>query len=161
MTWWPEPNIPVRYQLLMEGQLPVVVLPDPLAQAAIEGGAEDAVPSEHWAYGGAGARDLAEAVMRACELPKHPRLLYSLDLPIKDKIELLATQVYGADGVDYTPEAEDKIAQAETQAANEVRSVAADVATRAAEAVLKTETSGAGGAALVDQGIKDIGRLLH
>ena len=39
VTWWPEPNIPVRYQLLMEGQLPVVVLPDPLAQAAIEGGA--------------------------------------------------------------------------------------------------------------------------
>ena len=60
-----------------------------------------------------------------------------------------------------TKQAQDKIAQAETQAANEVRSVAADVATRAAEAVLKTETSGAGGAALVDQGIKDIGRLLH
>lgn len=39
VTWWPEPNIPVRYQLLMEGQLQVVVLPDPLAQAAIEGGA--------------------------------------------------------------------------------------------------------------------------
>lgn len=39
VTWRPEPNIPVRYQLLMEGQLPVVVLPDPLAQAAIEGGA--------------------------------------------------------------------------------------------------------------------------
>ncbi|MEN6480011.1 MAG: formate--tetrahydrofolate ligase, partial [Anaerolineales bacterium] len=81
-----------------------------IRRTAIEGGAEDAVPSEHWAYGGAGARDLAEAVMRACELPKQPRMLYSLDLPIKDKIELLATQVYGADGVDYTPEAEDKIA---------------------------------------------------
>mgnify|MGYP001271608638 CR=1 FL=1 len=39
VTWWPEPNIPVRYQLLLEGQLPVVVLPDPLAQAAIEEGA--------------------------------------------------------------------------------------------------------------------------
>lgn len=39
VIWWPEPNIPVRYQLLMEGQLPVAVLPDPLAQAAIEGGA--------------------------------------------------------------------------------------------------------------------------
>ena len=39
ITWRPEPNIPVRYQLLMEGQLPVVVLPDPLAQAAIVGGA--------------------------------------------------------------------------------------------------------------------------
>ncbi len=39
VTWRPEPNIPVRYQLLMEGQLPVVVLPDPLAQAAMVGGA--------------------------------------------------------------------------------------------------------------------------
>jgi|GEM_PF-98651 NitT/TauT family transport system substrate-binding protein len=39
VSWWPEPNIPVRYQLLLEGQLPVVVLPDPLAQAAIEEGA--------------------------------------------------------------------------------------------------------------------------
>ena len=82
----------------------------------------------------------------------------------KQEAELLAKEAQER-MTDYiarrTKQAEDKITQAEVQAANEVRSVAADVATRAAEAVLKTETAGAGGAALVDQGIKDLGRLLH
>jgi methylenetetrahydrofolate dehydrogenase (NADP+)/methenyltetrahydrofolate cyclohydrolase/formyltetrahydrofolate synthetase len=80
-------------------------------QIAMDAGAEDAVPSEHWAKGGAGARALAEAVVRACELPSEPRFLYPLDIPIKDKIEIIATQVYGADGVDYEPLAEDQIKQ--------------------------------------------------
>ena len=82
----------------------------------------------------------------------------------KQEAELLAREAHER-MTDYiarrTRQAEDKIAQAEAQAANDVRSVAADVATRAAEAVLKTETAGAGGASLVDQGIKDLGRLLH
>jgi formyltetrahydrofolate synthetase len=78
---------------------------------AIDAGAEDAVPSEHWAKGGAGARALAEAVVRACEQPSEPRFLYPLDVSIKDKIEAIATQIYGADGVDYAPEAERQIKQ--------------------------------------------------
>ncbi|MHB1293421.1 MAG: formate--tetrahydrofolate ligase [Anaerolineae bacterium] len=78
-------------------------------QIAIEAGAEDAVPAEHWAKGGAGARDLAEAVIRACEKPSDFRFLYPLDIPIKDKIAIIATQVYGADGVTYLPEAEKKV----------------------------------------------------
>ncbi|MFV0280627.1 MAG: ATP F0F1 synthase subunit B [Rhodoblastus sp.] len=82
----------------------------------------------------------------------------------RQEAELLAKETHER-MTDYiarrTKQAEVKIAQAEAQAANEVRSVAADVATRAAEAVLKTETAGATGAALVDNGIKDLGKLLH
>ncbi|MGC9358959.1 MAG: formate--tetrahydrofolate ligase [Anaerolineae bacterium] len=78
---------------------------------AIDAGAEDAVPSEHWAKGGAGARDLAKAVLAACEKPSDFQFLYPLDIPIKEKIETIATQVYGADGVDYLPDAEAKVKQ--------------------------------------------------
>jgi formyltetrahydrofolate synthetase len=78
-------------------------------QAAIEAGAEDAVMSDHWARGGAGAVDLARAVIAACDKPTNFRFLYPLEASIKEKIETIATQIYGADGVDYTPEAEAKI----------------------------------------------------
>ena len=76
---------------------------------AVDAGAEDAVPSEHWAKGGAGAVDLAKAVMAACEKPNDFKFLYPVDIPIKQKIEAIATRIYGADGVDYLPEAEAKI----------------------------------------------------
>jgi len=78
-------------------------------RVAIDAGAEDAVPCEHWARGAAGARDLAEAVVEACEKPNDFRFLYPLDIPIKDKIETIATRIYGADGVDYSPVAERKV----------------------------------------------------
>ncbi|HDH09563.1 MAG TPA: formate--tetrahydrofolate ligase, partial [Chloroflexi bacterium] len=78
-------------------------------EKAIEAGAEDAVPSEHWAKGGEGAIDLAKAVIKACEKPSNFQFLYPLDIPIKEKIEIIATKVYGADGVDYSPEANRKI----------------------------------------------------
>jgi methylenetetrahydrofolate dehydrogenase (NADP+)/methenyltetrahydrofolate cyclohydrolase/formyltetrahydrofolate synthetase/formate--tetrahydrofolate ligase len=81
-----------------------------IRKISINAGAEDALPSEHWAKGGAGAVDLAEAVIRAAEKPADFRFLYPLDISIKDKIATIATQVYGADGVDYLPEAEAKIA---------------------------------------------------
>ncbi|NLG27990.1 MAG: formate--tetrahydrofolate ligase, partial [Chloroflexi bacterium] len=76
---------------------------------AVDAGAEDAVPAEHWAKGGAGAVDLAKAVMAAAEKPSNFKFLYPLDISIKDKIETIATKVYGADGVDYLPEAEAKV----------------------------------------------------
>jgi methylenetetrahydrofolate dehydrogenase (NADP+)/methenyltetrahydrofolate cyclohydrolase/formyltetrahydrofolate synthetase/formate--tetrahydrofolate ligase len=76
---------------------------------AMDAGAEDAVPAEHWAKGGAGAVDLAKAVMAAAEKPSNFKFLYPLDISIKDKIETIATKVYGADGVDYLPEAEEKV----------------------------------------------------
>jgi len=61
--------------------------------------------------GGPGGVELAQAVLRACEQPADFRYLYELDWPIKQKIETIATQVYGAEGVDYLPEAEKKIQQ--------------------------------------------------
>ncbi|MEJ2601568.1 MAG: formate--tetrahydrofolate ligase, partial [Anaerolineales bacterium] len=78
-------------------------------QAALEAGADDAVVSTHWMNGGEGAAKLAEAVVRAAEKPSHFKFLYPLDLPIKEKIEIICKEVYGADGVDYLPEAEAKI----------------------------------------------------
>jgi formyltetrahydrofolate synthetase len=76
---------------------------------AVDAGAEDAVPATHWAEGGKGAVDLANAVIKAAEKPANFRFLYPLDIPIKDKIEIIATKVYGADGVDYLPEADAKV----------------------------------------------------
>ncbi|MGQ9629286.1 MAG: formate--tetrahydrofolate ligase [bacterium] len=77
---------------------------------AEEAGAYAAVPSDHWARGGAGAVELAEAVVDACEQPNDFKFLYPLDLSIKEKIEIIATKVYGADGVDYAPIADQQIA---------------------------------------------------
>jgi methylenetetrahydrofolate dehydrogenase (NADP+) / methenyltetrahydrofolate cyclohydrolase / formyltetrahydrofolate synthetase len=74
-----------------------------------EGGAEDAVVCRHWALGGEGAVDLANAVIEAGKKPVNFHYLYPLDRTIKEKIEIIAREVYGADGVDYSPEAEDRI----------------------------------------------------
>jgi len=79
-------------------------------KAAIEAGAEDSVVSRHWMEGGAGAKKLAEAVVAACEKPTDFKFLYDLETTtIKDKIEIICKQVYGADGVTYEPEAEAKV----------------------------------------------------
>jgi methylenetetrahydrofolate dehydrogenase (NADP+)/methenyltetrahydrofolate cyclohydrolase/formyltetrahydrofolate synthetase len=78
-------------------------------KAAVEAGAEDAIVCTHWMEGGKGAIKLAEAVIKAAEKPTNFKFLYPLDLSIKEKIELIVTQIYGADGVDYLPEAEAKI----------------------------------------------------
>jgi methylenetetrahydrofolate dehydrogenase (NADP+)/methenyltetrahydrofolate cyclohydrolase/formyltetrahydrofolate synthetase len=81
-----------------------------IQKTAIEvGGAVDAVICEHWEKGGEGAKALAEAVVKAGELKNSFKFLYPLELSIKEKIEIIAKQVYGADGVDYDPEAEEKI----------------------------------------------------
>ncbi|MGB9722436.1 MAG: formate--tetrahydrofolate ligase [Chloroflexia bacterium] len=78
-------------------------------EAAMQAGAFDVVLSEVWAKGGPGGVALAEAVVRACEQPNGFHFLYPLDIPIKEKIEIIAREIYGADGVDYLPEAERKI----------------------------------------------------
>src|SRR5215216_4958967 len=79
--------------------------------AALEAGAMDAVVSRHWMDGGKGAIALAEAVVKACEKPSNFKFLYPLDLPVKEKIETIAREIYRADGVDYSPESEAKIEQ--------------------------------------------------
>ena len=78
-------------------------------QRSLAAGAEGAYVSEVWAKGGAGAEELARAVLKAAERPTQFRFLYELDRPIKDKIETIATRIYGADGVDYLPAAEQQI----------------------------------------------------
>jgi formyltetrahydrofolate synthetase len=80
-----------------------------IRQRAKETGAEDAVLSEVWAKGGEGGAALAEAVVAACEKPSNFKFLYPDDISIKEKIETVAREIYRADGVDYTPEAEAKI----------------------------------------------------
>jgi methylenetetrahydrofolate dehydrogenase (NADP+)/methenyltetrahydrofolate cyclohydrolase/formyltetrahydrofolate synthetase len=82
---------------------------DLVRKAAIGAGAEDAVVSTHWADGGAGAAKLGEAVVKAADKPSKFQFLYPLDISIKEKIETICKEIYGADGVDYLPEAEAKI----------------------------------------------------
>jgi formyltetrahydrofolate synthetase len=76
-------------------------------------GAEDSVVTRHWAQGGDGAADLAEAVVAAAEKPSDFEFLYPLDWPIKKKIEHIAKEIYGADGVSFEPQAEQQIANYE------------------------------------------------
>jgi methylenetetrahydrofolate dehydrogenase (NADP+)/methenyltetrahydrofolate cyclohydrolase/formyltetrahydrofolate synthetase len=78
-------------------------------QIAEQAGAEGAFKCTHWMNGGKGALELAEAVMGAAKKSNHFEFLYPLDMPIKQKIETIATKIYGAAGVDYSPEAEAKI----------------------------------------------------
>ncbi len=82
---------------------------------AEEEGARVAV-SRHWQYGGEGALELADAVVDACEEPNNFKFLYELDMPLRSRIELIAEQVYGADGVEYSPEALVKAKRMESDA---------------------------------------------
>jgi methylenetetrahydrofolate dehydrogenase (NADP+)/methenyltetrahydrofolate cyclohydrolase/formyltetrahydrofolate synthetase len=84
-----------------------------IEQTAMENGAFAAVTSDHWADGGEGARALAEAVVAACDEPSSFDFLYSLDEPIKSKIETIAREIYGADGVEYTAKANRQISEFE------------------------------------------------
>ncbi|MDR4503360.1 MAG: formate--tetrahydrofolate ligase [Candidatus Scalindua sp.] len=61
--------------------------------------------SRHWEKGGEGALELADAVIDACNEETNFKYLYELETPLRERIELIAQEVYGADGVDYTPEA--------------------------------------------------------
>src|SRR3990172_393205 len=75
-----------------------------LAEAA---GARVAL-SRHWEKGGEGALEFADAVIDACNEKNDFKYLYELTTPLRQRIDLIAKEVYGADGVDYTPEAETK-----------------------------------------------------
>ena len=65
--------------------------------------------SQHWLKGGDGALELADAVIDACNQPNNFKFLYELTVPLRTRIEMIAEQVYGADGVDFTPEALTKV----------------------------------------------------
>jgi formyltetrahydrofolate synthetase len=115
------PNLQAHIQNARRFGIPVVVAvnsfkDDTLAEvelvrkAAIEAGAEDSVVSRHWMEGGAGATKLAEAVVTACEKPSNFQFLYPLEgTSIKDKIEIICKEIYGAAGVEYSEEADKKI----------------------------------------------------
>jgi len=78
-------------------------------EAAIKAGAVDAVVTRNWAEGGAGAAELAAAVEKAAAQPSNCGPFYPLDLTIKEKIERIAREIYGAEHVAYSAEAEGRI----------------------------------------------------
>lgn len=77
-----------------------------------QAGARVAV-SRHWQYGGEGALELADAVIDACKEETHFKFLYELEMPQKKRIELIAKEVYGADGVEFSPQANQKLKEIE------------------------------------------------
>jgi formate--tetrahydrofolate ligase len=84
-------------------------------KAAEKAGARVAV-SKHWEKGGEGARELAETVVDACSQKSKFKFLYELSTPLSERIRLIATKVYGADGVSYTPAAQEKLKAIEADA---------------------------------------------
>ena len=78
-------------------------------EEAIAAGAEDAVPATHFAEGGAGAVDLAKAVLSASSKPKDFRFLYELTGTIQERIERIGKEMYGADKVEFSEVAQKKV----------------------------------------------------
>jgi len=76
---------------------------------ALEAGADGAAICEGWAKGGEGALELANEVVKAVKKPHKMKFLFPDDVSIKEKIETIATKVFGANGVDYSAEAEQRI----------------------------------------------------
>ncbi len=83
-----------------------------IRRVAEQAGARVAV-SEHWLKGGKGALELADAVIDACNEPNDFKFLYDLKLPLKQRIEAIAKEVYGASGVTYTADAQAKVERLE------------------------------------------------
>jgi methylenetetrahydrofolate dehydrogenase (NADP+) / methenyltetrahydrofolate cyclohydrolase / formyltetrahydrofolate synthetase len=84
--------------------------------AALEAGADAAVPSWHWGERGLGAIELAKAVVETCHSDKQSfRYLYDLDTSIEEKVCIIAKEIYGADGIELSNEAKEKVALYEKQ----------------------------------------------
>lgn len=86
---------------------------DAIKRIAMENGATGVAVADHWAHGGAGAIELAEMVVSACEQSNNFRYLYDVNLPIKTKIEAITKEIYGAANVEYSSDAEKQIASFE------------------------------------------------
>uniref|UniRef100_A0A4W3HFV6 formate--tetrahydrofolate ligase n=1 Tax=Callorhinchus milii TaxID=7868 RepID=A0A4W3HFV6_CALMI len=82
---------------------------DLVCQIAKHSGAYDAVSCNHWAAGGRGTVQLAEAVERAANEKSTLSFLYDLKLPIVEKIRTIAQKVYGAKDIELSPEAQSKV----------------------------------------------------
>ncbi|EEB08981.1 6,7,8-tetrahydrofolate synthase [Schizosaccharomyces japonicus yFS275] len=90
-----------------------------IREEALAAGASDAVVSNHWAEGGKGALDLAKALIHACENEEHNfHFTYDLDLPIEKKIEIIAKEMYGADGIELSPLAQERMQRFKEQGYN-------------------------------------------
>jgi formate--tetrahydrofolate ligase len=72
-----------------------------------------AAVSEHWLKGGDGAVEFAEAVIEACKEKPNFKFLYELSMPLRQRIEVIAREVYGADGVSFTDHAQARLEQLE------------------------------------------------
>jgi formate--tetrahydrofolate ligase len=83
---------------------------------SLEAGAYAAVMSNHWAEGGEGAANLARAVEKACvdNDEENFKFLYDVNLSIREKIEIISKEIYGADGVDFAELAEEQMQQYES-----------------------------------------------
>ncbi len=79
-----------------------------LVRRAVERAGARCAVSEHWLKGGEGALELADTVLEACQEPVEFDFLYPLDMPLRQRVEKIAREVYGADGVSWAPEAEAK-----------------------------------------------------
>jgi Formate--tetrahydrofolate ligase len=89
---------------------------DTIRVAALEAGADAAVPSWHWGEGGKGAIELAKAVVEACNSDKRSfRYLYDLNTSIEEKIDVISREIYGANGIELSEEAQKKITLYEKQ----------------------------------------------
>lgn len=80
-----------------------------VADYALRAGADQAVPSNHWGKGGEGAVPLAQAVIKACEGESEFEFLYDVNKPLAEKIEIIAKEMYGADGIELSDEAKQQI----------------------------------------------------
>jgi formyltetrahydrofolate synthetase len=79
-----------------------------MVRKAAEGAGARCAESTHWANGGDGALELADAVVDACEEESEFNFLYPLEMKLRERVETIAKTVYGADGVSWNPEAEAK-----------------------------------------------------
>jgi formate--tetrahydrofolate ligase len=84
-----------------------------IVKSIVQGAGVRVAVSRHWELGGEGALELADAVLDACEDRNNFKFLYELDVPLRKRIERIATKVYGAEGVEYTPQAAEKAEQME------------------------------------------------
>lgn len=80
-----------------------------IREEALANGADAAVVSNHWAEGGAGARELAEALVAACEGESQFKFLYDVNLPIEEKIAIISREIYRADGIELSDLAKQQI----------------------------------------------------
>jgi formate--tetrahydrofolate ligase len=87
-----------------------------MVKKAAEGAGVRCAVSNHWAKGGEGALDLADAVIEACEKKANFKFLYPLEMKLRERVDKIAKEIYGADSVSWTAEAEAKARAIEADA---------------------------------------------